>query len=48
MERKIYLHRSRDDIMSLYSIINYYNSICEDERDEQGHDDEPEDEISLL
>jgi hypothetical protein len=48
MEKKFYLHRSRDDIQNLYNNIKHYNDICEDERNDQGHDDEPEDEIALL
>ena len=48
MEKKFYLHRSRDDIPKLYNSIKYYNAICEDERNDQGHDDEPEDEVALL
>jgi hypothetical protein len=48
MEKKFFLHRSREDIPKLYNSIRYYNSICEDERNDQGHDDEPEDEVALL
>jgi hypothetical protein len=48
MEKKFYLHRSREDIAHLFATIRLYNDICEDERNDQGHDDEPEDEVSLL
>jgi len=48
MEKKFYIHNSNTSIHELYNKIKYYNSICEDQRNFEGHDDEPEDEISLL
>jgi hypothetical protein len=48
MERTFYMHRSRHDADSLFYTIKYYNEICEAERNDQGHDDEPEDEVALL
>jgi hypothetical protein len=48
MEKKFYVHRSRDDIKNIFFTIKLYNYICEEERNEQGHDDEPDDEVSLL
>jgi hypothetical protein len=49
MEKKFYLHRSSTAANNeLFHFIKYYNQICEDERNEEGHDDEPEDETLLL
>jgi hypothetical protein len=48
MQKKIYIHHSHTAIEELYAKIKYYNDICEMDRNFEGHDDEPEDEISLL
>ncbi len=32
----------------MYTEIKFYNEICEDDRNMDNQDDEPEDEISLL
>ncbi len=48
MEKKFYIHSSHQSIQELYVKMQYYNKICEDVRVMEGHDDEPEDEISLL
>jgi hypothetical protein len=48
MEKKIYLHHSPTAIFELYEKIKLYNEICEDDRNMDNQDDEPEDEISLL
>lgn len=48
MEKKFYIHQSKNPIEDLYAKIKYYNEICEDDRNWDNQDEEPEDEISLL
>jgi hypothetical protein len=48
MEKKFYIHHSANAIEELYAKIKYYNEICEDDRNWDNQDEEPEDEISLL
>jgi hypothetical protein len=48
MEKKIYIHHSPKAVEELYAKIKYYNEICEDDRNWDNQDEEPEDEISLL
>jgi len=48
MEKKFYIHTSHNVSGNLYEKIKYYNEICEDDRNWDNQDDEPEDEISLL
>lgn len=48
MEKKIYIHHDPKAIEALYAKIKYYNDICEDDRNWDNQDEEPEDEISLL
>lgn len=42
------MHGGRDVQSQLFTQLKFYNAICEDERNYEGHDDEPEDEISTL
>lgn len=48
MEKTFLLHNSQWDINNMYQSINHYNKICEDMRNLEGFDDEPEDEVALL
>lgn len=48
MEKTFLLHSSHEDVRQMYIAINHYNAICEDQRNIEGHDDEPEDEVALL
>ena len=48
MEKTFLLHNSQEDIKQMYIAINYFNSICEDQRNLDGFDDEQEDEVALL
>ncbi len=48
MEKKFYIHDSPNAMEELYAKIKYYNEICEDDRNWDNQDEEPEDEISLL
>lgn len=48
MEKTFYLNQSKYQEVELWKQIKFYNDLCQDERDDQGHDDEPEDEMKLL
>jgi hypothetical protein len=48
LEKKFYIHEGSDSINSLYERIRFYNRICEDDRNWDNQDDEPEDETLLL
>lgn len=48
MEKTFLLHSSQEDIRQMYIAIKHYNAICEDQRNLEGFDDEPEDEVALL
>lgn len=48
MEKTFLLHHSHDDIRQMYMAIKHYNTICEDQRNLEGFDDEQEDEVALL
>ncbi len=48
MEKKFFIHQGSSSINDLYSKIKYYNQICEDDRNWDNQDEEPEDETLLL
>lgn len=48
MQKKIYIHYGHTAIDDLMNHIKYYNKICEDVRNMEGEDDEPEDETKFL
>jgi len=48
MEKKFYIHQGSNAINDLNEKIRYYNQICEDDRNWDNQDDEPEDETLLL
>ena len=48
MEKKIYLHNTRFGYLMLANFIKSNNEICENQRNYEGHDDEPEDESATL
>ncbi len=47
-EKTFLLHSSSDDVNQMFCAIKHYNAICEDVRNLEGFDDEPEDEVALL
>jgi hypothetical protein len=48
MERKVYLHNTKYAQQILNEFIKENNDICEDQRNYEGQDDEPEDEMASL
>jgi hypothetical protein len=48
MEKKFFIHRGNYAIDEMYKKLKYYNQLCEYDRNFDGQDDEPEDEVLLL